>query len=145
MLAGVIAVLILGAIAVFSQDDAALERFRERADAVCADASLELGLVRPPDADDVEGYLAFLDSSLEANRRAERRFETLTPPAALESRLQDLVDHVRAANEGLANLRDAIEAGDRAGVDAALAATEVAKERFRNVATELGLNACSSG
>ncbi|WP_217912806.1 hypothetical protein [Miltoncostaea marina] len=147
-LAGLVAVAAAAAVIAGCGDDGgsglSADEFRERADAICADAERQLdGLEEPTSA---EGLLPFLRSGLEIQNTQLEALKGLEPPEDLKGTFDEAVALLEDQQDEITATADRIEAGEDAETVIREADPKIdgINDQADAKAKELGLTVCGS-
>jgi hypothetical protein len=125
-------------------DSPSADEFRERADAICADANRELDPLEPA-SNSSEDVVTFLTSGLQIQQSQIDRLKDLDPPSDLEGTWNEAIDLLEQRQALIQEAADRIAAGESAaevlGDDAEI---ERLQEESRQKARDLGLTVCGS-
>jgi hypothetical protein len=123
-------------------DSLSADEFRERADAICADADRELDPLEPA-SNSSEDFVTFLTSGLQIQQSQIDRLKDLDPPSDLEGTWNEAIDLLEQRQAALQEATDKIAAGESPqavlGDDAEL---DRLRDEANQKADELGLTVC---
>lgn len=126
-------------------DSPSADEFRERADAICADANREIDELTEPTSADTDEVLPFLTSGLTIQQSQIDELRDLEPPSDLEGTWNEAIDLLEQRQALIQEAADRIAAGESAaqvlGDDAEI---ERLQEESRQKARDLGLTVCGS-
>jgi hypothetical protein len=126
-------------------DSPSADEFRERADAICADANREIDGLTEPASADTDEVLPFLTSGLTIQQSQIDELRDLEPPSDLEGTWNEAIDLLEQRQALIQEAADRIAAGESAaevlGDDAEI---ERLQEESRQKARDLGLTVCGS-